>query len=315
MLYNLYTASTCYLAAIMVLGSFHTLVARPTRPSTWKLHSQLVKFAHSRNFSLLCLVAAALLLISFNRYVSAICALFTLTVTVIGISFDHDGQCGCFGTKRKLSKQVTLLVRSLSLLASGLVISYILLDKDTSNMRFAWLRFAAATALFTYCIFQLRWGKSLQSAASLKEARDKDYIMWKPGQFVGFDSGGTPVHLVDLISSDKPLFLINLSENCPHCLALVPDMKNLAQVFADSITVVVIQQGRTLSEETTPYLSLVDPHRNIYTAVKAQGSPSAILLDSTTLKQVSPTAFGSDKVRILFALALNLIERTNMSAI
>lgn len=315
MLYYLYTASTCYLAAMMILGSFRTMVAPPPNPSEVKLHSPLLKFAKNRNFSFLCATAAMFLLIPLNVYISAACAIFTVTITAIGISFDRDGTCGCFGTKKNLSKQSTRLVRALSLLSGAFVISYATFRQQTPDIAFDWPRLVAATVLFTYCFFELRRTHSVKPRPSLKEHLDQKYNRWQPDQFIGFDARGNSVHLRDIISTRKALFLLNLSENCEHCLALLPDIKNLAKGFSHSVTIVVIKQERTLSEAHAPYLTLFDPDRNIYSAIKAQGSPFALLLDSTTLKQLSPAAFGSDKVRILFALALNLIARTNMDAI
>lgn len=303
-----------YLATLIALSGFRSYIMATVKPSDWNSAPLLLKISKNRSFCLLSVSVAVAMLLFDDIYISLVCTSFASTVIAIGMFLDNSGKCECFGGSNALSKRKILFIRIIALLAAGFIFLFFL-KRDVTSVGLSWLRLSVGSALLLYFIAVLMGRQPTKSSIlASKGIATPGLKTWKPKQFVGFDTGNAAVHLCELISHQKIIFLILVSENCSHCAALLPDIEKMAQVFRHSVEIVVIHQDPQKSIVDKSYRSLYDPAKNIYSAVKAEGSPCALLLNSTTLMQIAPVAYGSDKVRILFAVTLNLIERMNTNA-
>jgi thiol-disulfide isomerase/thioredoxin len=272
----------------------------------------LIKFAKKQEFAWFSSFLGAIFLILDNYYVLSAAAALVLGIVVLGMYVDTmqpNVKCDCFGTTTGLSKKAKFTIRFLSIAAIFYIIVGPILKKGLSGRGLEGINLCAIVLVMAYLYTSINGEKKSDSIKSRKSSTDKELKSWQSNQFLGFDINNKKVFISDFAGRRPLIFIIAVTNNCPHCLMLLRDVETLSQIFRDRVTVVLLFQGQR--EDISFHVSsvLFDPGKTLYSNLSAEGSPFALLLDSITLNQVVPVAYGADKVRILFSLALNLINR------
>lgn len=309
MLDHIYNVSIYYMAAIMSVSGFHALVG--PQVSTLSNDLILVKIAKTRFFSCFSFALGNSFLFLQGERFLGVAASLALAIVLAGLYVDFaraEGACNCLGPVG-LSDTSIFTMRLFAVGAAGTVI-WSVVDEKVAARQWDLPNLYVAAVLFLYFLVNFRKrSQSIDVGLDRNDKKGKDVITWESTQFVGLDRDKHGISLGELVEAHPLMFIVAVTNNCPHCSSLLPDIGLLSHAFRERITVVIVFRGELELTECGSSMVLFDPQRTLYSKLDAIGSPFALLLDTNNFRQIAPAAFGADKVRVLFALALNLIVR------
>jgi|SRR5580658_161754 peroxiredoxin/uncharacterized membrane protein YphA (DoxX/SURF4 family) len=259
-------------------------------------------------------------------------ALLLLFIAVIGISLARGRRpaCHCFGQLHSTPVGWETLARNLALSAmAGLVI---LEARDTPSASYiGWFagrdRFAAAVLAFSLAIAVLAalWIWSLlhllkQNGRLLLrlEAVESELGLrpQPPEPGLPLDSPAPPFRLAALDGSmvtldslrqaGETLLLVFTEPGCGGCDALMPDVAQWQQTYADRFSIAIVSRGaletnraKAAEHQLRNFLLQVDEETSH--AYQAEGTPTAVLIKYGRI--ASPVASGADAIHALVAKA------------
>lgn len=110
--------------------------------------------------------------------------------------------------------------------------------------------------------------------------------------------------MANVIKSDKPLLLVNVSSDCKHCAALVPDLLNFADAFQDKLTVAIVSNKAIPPSKSA--IVIHDENKTLFKNINAQGMPFGLIFNKNSYSSLAPLMYGPAKIRMLFSLILNI---------
>ncbi|MEX5745682.1 hypothetical protein [Massilia sp. X63] len=305
------TISLSYLAIILFLSGLRNLEL-PTGKIIFN-SDLLVKLAKNPSFSLVNVTFGVILLASSNNTLLVSISVFTGTIVIAGLYIEYKNPqqaCNCFGSAVN-GKTVNLILKLFSI-ASALIITAAIANEKVSDTRqYWWINvFAALCAIVFFYRHVKSKTQSIDSPQNIHDSLSKVGSVWPPAQLIGLDSNNQQFLLSDLKQYSPLALVIVVSTQCSHCKQLLPDITRFSQCFGERLTTVVVFEEEPNVSDLGKSLVLHDPNKNLILNVNAEGTPFALLFQSKNMKQIAPIAYGSEKIRILFALALNVIARS-----
>lgn len=279
------------------------------------------------------IVIAAMFLSVQTSWLAAIGASFLLLLFIIQMSYQmargNAPDCHCFGQIHSEPISSTSVIRNVIFLAPAIFLvlrgefdqGYSLLDPRVDLMQLVFG--TAIVALLLAAIFALRKISQQQTEimrrVELMElvARDgghverEDVVSPHDGlpigaivtdfELPGLD--GKAISLADLMSSGKPILFFYVSPSCSPCKALVPEFETWQRELADKLKIVFLSSGSPAeniekfggeSEKTI----LIQKHREVADLLKAQWTPTAVLMNANG-RIASHAAAGDSAIREL----------------
>ena len=117
------------------------------------------------------------------------------------------------------------------------------------------------------------------------------------------DVNGDVVSLEDVKAETKPVLFVFVSPTCNPCKALVPEFEQWQSDLADKVSLVFVSNGKPDDNLTkfggdTPKQILIQREREVAESVKAQWTPTAVLMDRNG-RIASHVAAGDSAIRQL----------------
>jgi hypothetical protein len=311
MLALLCTISLTYLSITLLLSGMQNLQF-PARGTVFN-YKLLIKAAKTPTFSLINIIFGIILLASSSSTLLIIICLCVAVIVISGFYVEYKNpqeKCACFGPAVN-SRGISLTLRLLTVASAFLFIITTILGQANDIHQYWWANGLAGFCFIIFtCLFLKKKKPTSDSSLSSSKPLNQSGKFWDPTQIIGLDSKRQLFSMSNLKEYPSLVLVIVVSTQCTHCKELLPDVAVLSQSFFDRLGVVVVFQEEPSYFDCGKSLVLYDPDRSLHSNVDAEGTPFALLLRSTDLKQIAPTSYGSDKIRILFALALNVISRS-----
>lgn len=239
-------------------------------------------------------------LISKTQVITA--SLISIFIISTGLIMKLSGKlegCNCYG-ENIASGKITTTLSIISLL-----LAFLLLFIEITNN-------ASMPYQGIYGILFLPFMFLLQGSAKVKNAKIESgnpipMPELQEDTILGLDQNNAIVRLGDY-PREKPIFIVQVSEECQLCKKLVPDLLKMAEAFSQSVSFCFIyKQHAALSQNHT---SVADHDSLFFKSLNTTSYPSAALIHGESLKLMAPVAIGPARIRFLFALMLNANEQT-----
>ncbi|UTH73286.1 hypothetical protein [Chromobacterium sp. IIBBL 290-4] len=293
---------TSWLSALSILPL--GLSPKPDHPQ-----SILVKAAQSRYFGWLQLAIAASMATAQLGWLQAIAATFALLVALLGTFAGKH--CNCLGRFTPASRIAAHALRAWLAICATLILYLNWKAEPQLQPTSSW-----PVMLFFYLLATIAAIASLapaQQQTPEPAASNRPTDSLSPGLVLGRYQN-THVRLEEAAIPDKPLMLVFLASDCPHCKRALAYIAKFIHGFGIDFPIVLISNGtkempESIANASLPGIySLEDEKMTVYRHLKAAGTPSAILLHGSTLNLLSPVSHGIGKIRILLSLAANLLD-------
>jgi uncharacterized membrane protein YphA (DoxX/SURF4 family)/thiol-disulfide isomerase/thioredoxin len=241
------------------------------------------------------LASALALLAGPARTSGALGALVLLVAFSLAIAWNlargRRPDCHCFGQLHSSPAGPRALARNAALITlAGLVAG----NADPAS--------TALAAAGGFAIFAVGWALSRRAAPDARSGRT-DLAIGTPAP--GFELPaleGTTVSMRSLLKRGRPTLLVFSDPHCGPCQELAPDVAEWQRLYADELTVAVVEQGdgsRTHREDEHGRRSvLLQSGTEVADAYGARGTPSAVLV-GTDGRVASPVAGGSAAIEEL----------------
>jgi len=266
-----------------------------------------------------------------------------VVVIVVNIARGRHPNCQCFGQLRIAPVGRSTLIRNLILAAiAGYVVSQGRLDMGATAT--AWLfglSVMEAAGLVVVLLALQGWiglnllrqqGRLLLRIEALEKRLDSGAgpsIAPEPqaaGPVLGLPVGelapefrlpdleGETRTLADLRSNGKPVMLLFSDPSCGPCTALLPQIGEWQDQYADRLSVVLVSAG-TREESVKKSAAhgigqvLVQEHGEVAEAYQYAGTPSAVLISSSG-RIASPVAVGAEAINSLVRRAVAFVIAT-----
>lgn len=243
-------------------------------------------------------------------------ALFCLVLLILGLWIEKNQlSCNCFGSLSPNTRHGQLSLRlSIALAAAYLIVVSTTVDRPISSemelQKNVQLFVFTLAGLFTFSLLGDGLKNSINKAKKSSERKENStpiMLEFSKNTFLGYQLD-VATNLENVAKPDQPLLVIFLSSNCQHCRELIPDLQGYIKGFGTNLPIVVVtsQVENAFNELTSMCTILNDDKKSLYKLIKAEVSPFGLLLHGTELRQMAPVAYGSDRIRLLFSMALNI---------
>jgi peroxiredoxin len=169
---------------------------------------------------------------------------------------------------------------------------------------------------------EARMGVAMRSAAPTAEPLDEHAASTARGggppaglpagspapEFSLEDATGGRLSLASLLERKRPLMLVFSDPGCGPCTALLPELAEWQRDDASGLTIALISEGdrahaQGKAEEHGLINVLCDRDRDVFRRYRAQGTPSAVVVDRQG-RVATPLAEGPQAIRALLTTAL-----------
>lgn len=321
-IYIIYIFCSAFLFLVMFLsGSSKFIQGRPTISRAAPLQgyfSYVNFFAYSKYFAVSEIAIAIIFLRISDPWIKFFGASICFVLLIFGMIIEKKQKqvsCNCFGSLSPTTSFGRLALR-LSIAFSTVylaIISAISINPVSGGIELQNnIQLFSITLAFLYALSLSGNGFShiqnrTNSAADKPKSEAPAMRQFDRETFLG-NQAGVVKTLEELAVPDQPLLIIFLSSNCQHCLELIPDLKGFVKGFSANLPIVLVtnEVGNEFDDIAHLCAVLSDKDRNLYRQIEAEVSPFGLLIHGTELKQMAPIAYGSDRIRLLFSMALNI---------
>lgn len=275
------------------------------------IRRKIYQIAHSRLFPFVEIFMAVCVLHVQSIILGLICVGLALIV-VGGIILERifkTTTCKCFGSLTPKSARGLLVLRVLMLIAIAVVLAfsnYLSINEYAPPLVLFYVMLSLVALYLLRIVLDTISPANPRQDLNQKPATSEgkpQTLELERNTFLG-TLDGREIHLQDIAISGKLLLLLYLSADCKHCEALLPDIGGFIRGFASEFPIVVLSDSGTIAL-SQPAVIAIDSEKQFFNKIQAQGSPFGLVVHGTTLKVVSPIAYGPNKVRALFSMVLN----------
>ncbi|MBC3910899.1 MauE/DoxX family redox-associated membrane protein [Undibacterium umbellatum] len=312
---TIYIFCSAFLSLVMYVSGAAKFVQNASTAN--EVESKFMEFFYSKYFAAIEIAVAISFLQIAVTWTKIGAALVCIVVLIAGFFIEIKNKkklCDCFGSlspttsSGRIGLRISILFAALYLIIGTTFLHSF--DVAIELQHSTHLFVATLALLFTFNLL----GKNLQSLKIISEPQ-KRLVDSKPQKmhqfdketFLGFHLETSQI-LAGVAKADMPILIISLSKNCQHCTDLIPDLKQFIQGFGMNLPIVLITDEIEiqLNEISHQCTVLVDQDKTFFKKIGAEASPFGLLLHGTTLSQMAPIAYGADRIRMLFAITLNV---------